>query len=221
MLEEKYVRKIFDDIESSLSKTSQERPSVTKIGEEESTPYRILVSTLISLRTKDNVTYAASKRLFDIAPTIDKLQLLSEETIANTIKPAGFYLRKASQLKSIADIIISQYGGEIPSSKEDLLSLPGVGSKTANLVLNLGFNKEAICVDCHVHEISNRLGWVKTKTPEATEKELEEVLPVSFWIEINDLFVRFGQEICTPVSPKCSMCKINNLCPKEGVTKSR
>lgn len=221
MLSDKYVRELFSKISLALRIINHGESALVKIGEELSTPYRILVSTIISLRTKDDVTYKASLRLFKIAPTIKELESLSVETIAETIKPAGFYLRKASQLKEIAYIINHKFGSEIPPDRETLLSLPGVGLKTANLVLSMGFNIDAICVDCHVHEISNRLGWVKTKKPEETEKELEKILPKQFWIEINDLFVRFGQAICTPVSPKCSLCPLNKECKKIGVTKSR
>ena len=163
----------------------------------------------------------ASRNLFGIANNIYQLDSTSIENIEVAIKPSGFYKRKAQKLKQIARIIIDEYNGEIPCDIDKLLSLPGVGIKTASLVLNLGFGLDAICVDCHVHEICNRLGWVSTKTPEETEKSLHDVLPKRFWIPLNELLVRYGQYICLPISPYCSKCPENNACPKHGVKRSR
>ena len=196
-------------------------PAVSKIALIDNSPYRILASTIISLRTRDNITWEASNNLFEIAPTIDKLYSVDEETVANAIKKCGFYLRKANQLKRIADIVIEDWNGEIPPSEEKLMSLPGVGIKTASLVLNLSFSMDAICVDCHVHQIANRLGWVKTDKPEETEKELKKILPRRYWIIINELFVMWGQNVCTPVSPKCSICPLVSTCPKIGEERTR
>ena len=196
-------------------------PAVSKIALIDNSPYRILASTIISLRTRDNITWEASNNLFEIAPTIDKLYSVDEETVANAIKKCGFYLRKANQLKRIADIVIEDWNGEIPPSEEKLMSLPGVGIKTASLVLNLSFSMDAICVDCHVHQISNRLGWVKTDKPEETEKELKKILPRRYWIIINELFVMWGQNVCTPISPKCSICPLVSTCPKIGEERTR
>lgn len=221
MLDEKYVEILFSSFTAKLDEIGFPVPAVGVIAARGNAPYRILVSTIISLRTQDRVTLEASERLLEAAPTVNELYPFSVEEIQNLIKPCGFYLRKAVQLKEIARIIVEEHDSVVPSDKESLLSLPGVGTKTANLVLNLSFNIPAICVDCHVHEMSSRLGWTDEKTPEETEKALEKILPVRFWIEINELFVRYGQSICTPVSPRCSICPNNSLCPKKGVGKTR
>lgn len=221
MLDEKYLNNLFSLFQNRLSSLKVASSAVTEISKLDNSPYRVLVSTILSLRTKDKITYEASMRLFQKAPSIYELGKMDEESIANLIKPAGFYKRKAGELKKIARIIETKYNDEIPQNKDDLMSLPGVGTKTANLVLGLCFQKPYICVDCHVHRLSNRLGWINTKTPEESEKELEKVLPLSFWIELNDLFVRYGQNICTPLSPKCSLCPNNGSCKKVGVEKER
>jgi endonuclease-3 len=184
-------------------------------------PYLVLVSCLLSLRTKDTVSLPASKRLFEYAKTPQELLKLPIETIEKVIYPCGFYRRKARQLHEISLDLLSRFKGKVPSSKEELMSLKGVGPKTANLVLAEGFNIPAICVDTHVHRISNRLGLVKTKTPEETEKALEKVLPKEYWSEYNTLLVMWGQNICVPISPHVSICAVSHLCPKIGVTKKR
>jgi len=196
---------------------------VTTLAEEEKTssPFRLLVACVISLRTKDEVTTAASKRLFAIAPNPERLAELEVETIAKAIYPAGFYNTKAGQLNEIGRILRDRYGGEVPADEEALLALPGVGRKTANLVLGLGFGIPAICVDTHVHRISNRLGMVQTQTPEQTERALNGVLPRNLWVPINDLLVTFGQNRCHPTSPRCTGCPLDDLCPRVGVTRSR
>ncbi len=195
----------------------------TLVAEQESSrsPYRLLVACVISLRTKDEVTSAASRRLFALADNVDLLADLEEDRIAQAIYPAGFYNTKARQLRQIAAILRDDFGGEVPATEADLLALPGVGRKTANLVLGLGFGKPAICVDTHVHRISNRLGLVRTKTPEQTERALTGVLPRDLWIPINDLLVTFGQNRCHPISPRCASCVLADLCPRIGVTRSR
>lgn len=184
-------------------------------------PFHILVSCVISLRTKDEVTHAASRRLFDLADTPRSLSRLSEDAIAEAIYPAGFYHIKAGQLREIAAILDTSYDGRVPADLESLLALPGVGRKTANLVLGLGFDIPAICVDTHVHRISNRLGMVRSNTPEATEKQLAALLPRDLWIDINDLLVTFGQNRCHPTSPRCTGCSLDELCPREGVARHR
>ena len=195
----------------------------TLVAEQETSrsPFRLLVACVISLRTKDEVTAEASRRLFEVAPTPDRLAELEEERIARAIYPAGFYNTKATQLKEIGRIIRDDFDEEVPASEADLLAMPGVGRKTANLVLGLGFGIPAICVDTHVHRISNRLGMVSTKTPEKTERALMEVLPRDLWVPINDLLVTFGQNRCHPTSPRCTDCPLENLCPRIGVTRSR
>jgi endonuclease-3 len=196
---------------------------VTTLAEEEKTrsPFRLLVACVISLRTKDEVTAEASQRLFLDAPDADALATLETDAIAKAIYPAGFYNTKARQLSEIGSILRDQYGGEVPADEGALLDLPGVGRKTANLVLGLGFGIPAICVDTHVHRISNRLGMVETKNPEQTEKALNQVLPRDLWIVINDLLVTFGQNRCHPTSPRCTDCPLDDLCPRIGVTHFR
>jgi len=183
--------------------------------------FDLLVSCVISLRTKDEVTHGASRRLLALAPNPDKLAKLPPEEIADAIYPAGFYNTKAGQLREIGRLIRDQHDGEVPGSQPELLALPGVGLKTANLVLGIGFGIPAICVDTHVHRISNRLGLVETATPEATEQALRTVLPRDLWIPINDLLVTFGQNRCHPTSPKCNGCPLDDLCPRIGVTRHR
>ena len=221
MLEERYIDEVFNEFSEKLAELGSPLPSVSLIAEEDKDPYRVLVSTLISLRTKDEVTLEASKRLFRIAPDIKSLSQMQPEQIAELIKPAGFYKRKGEQIKKVATIIVNDFNGIVPDDMDTLLSLPGVGIKTASLVLNLGYGIDAVCVDCHVHELANRLGWVDTKTAENTEKRLREILPQRFWIPLNELLVRYGQKVCTPVSPFCSKCPENGRCPKKGVTRSR
>ncbi len=196
-------------------------PSVSAVAERKRDPFHILVSTMISLRTKDEVTSAASERLLSRAPTAHELARLERKRIAELIYPAGFYNTKAQNLKAVAEQLVSRYEGRVPQGMEQLLELPGVGRKTANLVRNLGYGLDGICVDTHVHRISNRLGWVRTKTPEQTEGALEKVLPRRYWIPINELLVRFGQTVCTPVSPFCSRCPVGRYCPRVGVERSR
>jgi endonuclease-3 len=196
-------------------------PAVSAVAEDRADPFHILVSTMISLRTKDEVTSAASRRLLLRAPTAQKLARLEQKVIAELIYPAGFYNTKAKNLKSTAEKLVSLYKGRVPERMDQLLTLPGVGRKTANLVRNLGYGMDGICVDTHVHRISNRLGWVQTNSPEQTEGALEKILPRKYWIPINELLVRFGQTLCTPVSPFCSRCPILTPCPRIGVDRSR
>lgn len=199
-----------------------ELPSVSIVAREFARdPFRILVSTILSLRTKDRVTLEASQRLLEKAPNPEALLALREEEIQTLIYPVGFYRIKARNLKDIARQLIDRFQGTVPADQELLLSLPGVGRKTANLVLNLGYGIPAICVDTHVHRISNRLGWVSTRTPEQTEYALMEVLPQSYWIPINEVLVAYGQRVCTPTSPFCSTCPLEQECPKIGVKRSR
>jgi len=195
-------------------------PVVTEVAKDKD-PYKVLISTVLSLRTKDETTKEASLRLFERAPDIFKLKELSEEEIKKLIYPVGFYKTKAKNLKKIAKIIVDKYDGVVPSDLDELLKLPNVGRKTANLVLAKGYNIPAICVDIHVHRISNRLGLVKTKTPIETEFALSKILPKKYWIEFNDLLVPFGQNICRPTSPFCSRCPIYDFCDRVGVQRWR
>jgi endonuclease III len=157
-------------------------------------PYKTLISTVLSARTRDEVTFEASKRLFKIAPDIKSLSNLDQSRIEKLIYPVGFYKTKAKHIKELADKVLTNYAGKIPTTRSILVSLPGVGRKTANLVLNRAFEIPAIAVDTHVHKISNLLGWVKTKTPEETEKELIKIIPKKYWSEMNKLFVSIGRQ---------------------------
>ncbi|AHF96839.1 MAG: endonuclease III domain-containing protein [Desulfurella sp.] len=199
---------------------SLQEPIVTEVARE-GNPFFVLISTILSLRTKDKTTKEATQRLLSVAKTPNEMLKLTQEQIAKLIYPVGFYNVKAKNILEVCKILVEKYDSKVPDSIEDLLSLPNVGRKTANLVLSKGFNIPAICVDIHVHRISNRLGIVKTKTPVQTEFELMKVLPKQYWIEYNDLLVPFGQNICTPISPFCSKCKLSFICPKIGVKSSR
>lgn len=196
-------------------------PIITFIANRGATPFEILVSTLLSLRTKDEVTAVAASKLLKLAKTPADILELGEERIKELIYPVGFYPTKAKRLILISALLIEKYDSLVPDSIEELLQLPGVGRKTANLVMTEGFKKPAICVDTHVHRISNRVGYVQTKTPEKTEFALREKLPRKYWITYNEFLVAFGQTICRPVSPLCSRCPVENMCMKIGVTRSR
>ena len=196
-------------------------PSVTEIARRSRSPFKVLVSTVISARTKDEVTTDAARRLFATASTPTSLSALSERTIGGLIYPAGFYRTKARAIRALSTIIVREFGGRVPGTMEGLLSLPGVGRKTANLVLTLGFAVPAICVDTHVHRVANRLGIIRTKSPVETEACLRAVLPKRHWLEINDLLVTFGKAVCTPLSPRCSTCPVRRSCARVGVVRSR
>ena len=219
--DEAYFDRIFALFQEALKKKKRNLPSVSLIALKMNTPYTVLILTLISLRTKDDVTLAASERLFSLADNPEKMLSLSDEEIEKAIYPAGFYKRKAQNIKEISKTLIEKYDGKVPSTQEELLALPGVGIKTANLTLNLGFNIDAICVDCHVHQIANRIGWIDTKTPEESVDALESIMPRRFWIPLNELLVAYGQNVCLSISPLCSECPICKECPKKGLKYSR
>jgi len=181
----------------------------------------VLISTVLSLRTQDKTTDAASRRLFGAAKTPRDMTKLPFEKIRDLIYPVCFYRNKAKAIKEICAILLKKYDGRVPDDMNALLELPGVGRKTANLVITLGFRKPGICVDTHVHRISNRWGYVKTKTPDETETVLRKKLPARYWMEYNDLLVTYGQNLCQPVSPYCSRCLIQPDCPRIGVKHSR
>ena len=184
-------------------------------------PFRILIGCIISLRTKDEVTYPATERLFRRASTPEAMVRLREATVAKLIYPTGFYRRKAGQIREISRMLIDSHGGRVPETIDELLEFHGVGRKTANLVVTLGFDKPGICVDVHVHRITNRLGWVRTDHPDRTEEILRKVLPRRHWIPINEILVRHGQEVCKPISPICSICPVATDCPRRNVERSR
>ncbi|MDH5740995.1 MAG: endonuclease III [Nitrospira sp.] len=184
-------------------------------------PFLILISCLLSLRTKDKTTREASERLFDMARSPAPMLKLPLKRIERAIYPVGFYRTKAKSIHQICRRLIDEYRETVPDSIDELMTLPGVGRKTANLVVTVGFQKPGICVDVHVHRISNRWGYIKTKTPEESEKALRRKLPKQYWITYNDLLVPYGQNLCLPVSPLCSRCKLTELCDRIGVRKSR
>lgn len=215
-----------DDIHTVIAILREEypkwrKPAVTVVAESGRSPFRVLVSCIISLRTKDEVTAQASARLFERADTPAALLNVPVEEIARLIYPCGFYRNKAEQIQDISRRLVADYAGNVPDEIDELLLFKGVGRKTANLVVTLGFGKPGICVDTHVHRICNRWGYVATKTPEQTEMRLRAILPKDYWIEINDLLVAFGQNHCLPVSPFCSTCRLASLCPRIGVLRSR
>jgi len=192
-------------------------PSVTLVGKRWKSPYLVLVSCLLSLRTKDETTLPAAERLFALAQTPESMLQLSFRAIERAIYPVGFYRTKAQRILDISRVLIKDHQGEVPGTMEELLSLKGVGPKTANLVLVEGFGKPGICVDTHVHRITNRFGYVRTRTPEQTETALRKKLPAMLWKDINWLLVLWGQNVCRPVSPKCSACPVSGKCGKVGV----
>ncbi len=196
-------------------------PVVTLIAIQTSDPFRVLISCLLSLRTKDETTGPAAQRLFQQASTPQDMLRLSAAQIEQAIYPVGFYRTKARTILDICRTLIERYGGKVPDDLDELLTLKGVGRKTANLVLTQGFGKRGICVDTHVHRISNRWGYVRTKDPRATEMALRRKLPRAYWIEYNDLLVAFGQTICNPTSPWCSRCPVATYCPRRGVVRHR
>jgi endonuclease-3 len=200
---------------------SWKTPAVTIVAQCDRSPYKILVSCIISLRTKDEVTAQASARLFARAGTPAAMIRLSADEIAGLIYPAGFYRNKSTQILDISHRLVAEYACIVPDDIDELMKFKGVGRKTANLVVTLGFGKPGICVDTHVHRICNRWGYVATKTPEDTEIALRKKLPAEYWIEINDLLVAFGQNHCHPVSPRCSSCRLPAVCSRLGVSLSR
>jgi len=193
------------------------RPSVTEISDNYKDPFLILISCILSLRTKDKISRLASERLFSLAKSPKQILKLSLAKIRKLIYPVGFYRIKSIRIREICSDLIKRFDGKVPDNLEDLLSLKGVGRKTANLVLTLGFGKLGICVDTHVHRISNRLNIVDTANPLQTELELRKILPQKYWLEYNDLLVTFGQNICKPISPLCSKCTIRSYCHKKAV----
>lgn len=198
-----------------------EEPVVGVVARETRDPFRILIACLLSLRTKDQTTAQASQRLFAIADTPEQMGTLSLRTLERAIYPVGFYKNKAKQIRAICRRLLDDFGGRVPDTIDDLLTLKGVGRKTANLVVTVGYEKPGICVDIHVHRISNRWGYVRTKTPEETEQALRKKLPHKYWITFNDWLVPFGQHLCRPISPFCSQCPVSQYCKRVGVRTSR
>ncbi|HEX2967031.1 MAG TPA: endonuclease III [Syntrophorhabdaceae bacterium] len=197
-------------------------PAVTRISQRENRdPFLVLIGTLLSLRTKDNVTEKALAALSGKARTPQQMIRIPETQLQKLIYPVGFYRNKSRVLRGVAQTLIEKYNGTVPDSMDELLSIKGVGRKTANLVMNEAFGKPGICVDTHVHRVSNRMGIVSTRNPHETERALEKILPLEYWIIYNTLLVTFGQKICKPVSPVCSTCPLSSMCKKTGVTRNR
>jgi endonuclease-3 len=219
MVTNKNIDKVIKILKNEIIKYKE--PVVGVIARTTKDPFRVLVSTMISLRTKDDITTAASKRLFILAGSPAEMIKLTDRAIEKAIYPAGFYRVKAKAIKKTSKMLLENYAGKVPNTLEELLGLSGVGRKTANLVLTLGFNKYGICVDTHVHRITNRWGYVVTKHPEETESVLREKLPKKHWKIVNDLLVTYGQNLCHPVSPVCSKCRLYAYCGKCGVRTRR
>jgi len=213
------IRKIIPILRREIRKFQV--PIVTEMSRRRRDPFDVLISTILSLRTKDEVTRQAATRLLEKARTPKKILALPEVQIADLIYPVGFYKTKARTIRQICRELIEKYNARVPDDLDELLKLKGVGRKTANLVVTLGYNKPGICVDTHVHRVSNRLGYVKTKNPDETEKALRDKLPREYWIEYNDLLVTWGQNICRPISPFCSRCAIVIYCRQIGVSQHR
>jgi len=212
------ISKVFSILRKEIS--NWQEPIVGIVAREHD-PYKVLISTILSLRTKDSTTHEATRRLFSIACSPEKMIGIPIDEIEKVIFPVGFYHTKARNIVETSRTILDKYCGKVPDNLDELLNLPGVGRKTANLVLILGFDKMGICVDTHVHRITNRWGYVKTKNPDETEMVLRKKLPKKHWKEINNLLVPYGQNLCVPVSPFCSICKITGYCERIGVKKSR
>ena len=203
-----------DKIVKLLKDAKQPQSEFVKLMDSFKNPYLVLIACILSLRTNDKTTYPATLRMLELAKTPKEMKNVSVEDLSKAIYPVGFYENKARQIIELSKTIDEELGGKVPSEIEDLIKFKGVGRKTANLVLSLGFNKPAICVDVHVHRIFNRLGYIKTKTPEETEFALREKLPQKYWIDINTLLVTHGQNVCKPIKPKCSECPIARYCAK-------
>jgi len=208
------------DVVRILKKEIRRWP-VPVLGNYLESPFTVLIACILSLRTQDKTTNAASERLFAIASTPETMLATPAKVIEKAIYPVSFYRVKTKSIRAICEELLTQFGGKVPSRLEDLLELPGVGRKTANIVVTLAFQKPGIAVDTHVHRISNRLGYVRTKNADDTEMALRKKLPPRYWVTFNDLLVTYGQNLCKPISPFCSRCKIAQHCKRVGVTVSR
>lgn len=200
------------NVEEVLHRLENEYPEIFYY--QNNDPFYVLITTVLSQRTRDSVTNSSAKTLFNKYNSPNELVHADEDEIESLIKNVGFYRVKTQRIKQISEMILDEYDGQVPDNLNDLLKLPGVGRKTANCVLTYAFSKKAIAVDTHVHRISNRIGLVEAKTPKKTEKDLKKIVPENLWNKINELFVRFGQNTCRPVSPRCDLCVLNDTCPK-------
>ena len=218
-MEKSHIHQIIKILKKELN--VGEMPIVSHLAESERDPFVILISTLLSLRTKDEVTALATERILALASTPEEMLKVPQAKIARAIYPVGFYRNKARGIHHVCRELIDRFHSKVPDNLDDLLSIKGIGRKTANLVITLAYGKDGICVDTHVHRISNRLGYVATKTPDETEMVLRDKLPRKYWIIYNTLLVFFGRKTCKPVSPVCSTCPISKYCDRKGVTVSR
>lgn len=196
-------------------------PALTEIAEQTEDPFQVLVSCILSLRTRDETTARVSKQLFSAARTPEKMAKMSAKEIRAIIKPVNYYKTKAKRIRKICQELVEKYGGKVPNDFDLLMKFKGVGRKTANIVMVYGFRGEGLPIDTHCHRIPNRLGWVKTKTPEKTEQALRAMLPKRHWLDFNDIFVQFGQNICSPVNPKCGECPISRHCQYYKTNRSK
>lgn len=203
-----------DKIVKILNDAKQKRSDFVGLMDSFQDPYLVLIACILSLRTNDKTTYPATLRMLELAKTPQEMSKVDEKTLAKAIYPVGFYENKAKQIIQLSKELVENYNGKVPCDIDELCKFKGVGRKTANLVVARGFNKPAICVDVHVHRIFNRIGYVKTKTPEETEFALREKLPQKYWIEINTLIVTHGQNVCKPQRPDCANCPIKDYCEK-------
>ena len=208
------IDKIVESFRKDNSTNRVVQTEIVKFMEGVNDPYLVLICCILSLRTNDKTTYPCSMRMLELGKTPKEIAALDIETLSKAIYPVGFYENKAKQIIQLSKELVEKYDSQVPDEIEELIKFKGVGRKTANLVLTKGFNKPAICVDVHVHRISNRLGYVKTKNPEETEFALRDKLPKKHWIDFNTLLVTHGQNICKPTKPKCSECSIEKYCMK-------
>jgi len=215
---QKNIPKVMDSLASHFD--YKERTTLNRMRKKPD-PFKVLIACLLSLRTQDKNTEKASSALFAVADAPEKILALSQKKLEKLIFSSGHYKKKARTLKHVSKELITRFNSKVPDTKEELLSIKGIGPKTANIVLAFAYGKPALPIDTHCHRIPNRLGWVKTKTPEQTEKALELILPRKYWPEFNALFVLFGQTVCQPISPKCSQCPVRKYCPRIGVVRSR
>ena len=202
----------FDEIFAALNSADLPRTDFVQFMENIKDPFIVLIACILSLRTNDRTTYPATMRMLKLAKTPKEFSKLDKDVLAEAIKPVGFYKNKAAQIIELSKIITENLDGKTPNTIEDLIKFKGVGRKTANLTLAKGYGLPGICVDVHVHRISNRIGWVKTSTPDETEMELRKILPKKYWIDINTLLVTLGQNLCRPSNPKCKSCPISPFC---------
>ena len=205
----------YEEVLDKIERTLEGEAHLDELARKKQDPFKILISTILSARTRDTNTKEATKKLFSKYNTPQLIATAEVEDLEELIRKSGFYKVKAARIKEVSKIILEDYNGEVPKDFEELMGLPGVGAKTANCVLVYAFKIPAIPVDTHVHRVSNRLGWVKTKRPNETEKALKDIIPKEHWIRVNRLFVRFGQQICLPINPKHELCPVEDVCLKD------